>query len=309
MGGWTGSGKDGQSWDGWVEAKEFIGRLASKLIFWNADVDMSPYNFTTTGTVNILNSGTSGALKIGAVGNQLKISKAVNGLFRIDSGTFYFQNLAAAGTILGITPIAGQDGALYIDGVSMFEFEQGYTHAKGIPGGGWDYYYFEDAPNTKTPSVRVYGYPTGLSKQYGNFKMVDLGGANAFEISSDSGVISFADENLTTTGRIATGTTLFSTEGPTDNVDVSGINTLFIDAASSAITIGGFAGGVNGQVLHIVKCCATANAVTLEHNEGGGSQDIFLHAGADEALSGEYGGWILVCNGTSWFDASHSKHV
>jgi len=47
----------------------------------------------------------------------------------------------------------------------------------------------------------------------------------------------------------------------------------------------------------------------LEHNEGTGNQDIFLHAGADETLNGEYGGWVLVCNGTHWYDTSHSKHV
>ncbi|GAJ02290.1 unnamed protein product, partial [marine sediment metagenome] len=40
-----------------------------------------------------------------------------------------------------------------------------------------------------------------------------------------------------------------------------------------------------------------------------GNQDIFLHAGADETLTGEYGGWSLMCNGSHWFDVSHSKHV
>jgi len=101
----------------------------------------------------------------------------------------------------------------------------------------------------------------------------------------------------------------FGTIGPTDDVDVSGLNTLFLDCGSNAVTIGGFTGGVDGQVLNVLRKCASANAATLEHNEGGGSQDIFLHAGADEDLVSEYGGWLLVCDGTSWFDASHSKHV
>lgn len=108
---------------------------------------------------------------------------------------------------------------------------------------------------------------------------------------------------------ISSGSSVFSTEGPTDNVDVSGINVLFIDCSSNDVTIGGFIGGRAGQVLYIARKCATANTVTLEHNEGGGSQDIFLHAGSDEALLGEFGGWVLVCDGTSWFDVSHSKHV
>lgn len=110
-------------------------------------------------------------------------------------------------------------------------------------------------------------------------------------------------------GVIASATSTFSTTGPTDNVDVSGVNTLFIEATSNAVTIGGFSGGVNGQRLAVVRCCASANNVTLEHNEGGGSQDIFLHAGADETLFTEYGGWDLICNGSDWFDISHAKHV
>jgi hypothetical protein len=110
-------------------------------------------------------------------------------------------------------------------------------------------------------------------------------------------------------GKISSHHTVFSTAGPTDNVDVSSINVLLIDCSGNDVTIGGFAGGVAGQVLYIAKLCASAHTATLEHLEGGGSQDIYLHVGADEALDTEYGGWTLVCNGTSWFDLSHAKHV
>lgn len=105
-------------------------------------------------------------------------------------------------------------------------------------------------------------------------------------------------------------TKTFST-GPAaqDDVNVSGISILFLDCSANDITIGGFVGGKNGQVLTIAKICAAANDVTLEHNEGGGEQDIFLHAGGDETLTGEYGGWVLACNGTNWYDVSHAKHV
>ncbi|MBA7670355.1 hypothetical protein ES703_78500 [subsurface metagenome] len=75
------------------------------------------------------------------------------------------------------------------------------------------------------------------------------------------------------------------------------------------MVIGGFIGGVNGQVLHIARLCAAANNATLEHNEGTGNQDIFLHKGADETLTGEYGGWTLACDGSNWYDVSHAKHV
>lgn len=105
-------------------------------------------------------------------------------------------------------------------------------------------------------------------------------------------------------------TRIFST-GPAvqDDVDVSNVNILFVDSTGNTITIGGFIGGVDGQVLHICKTDDAANAVKLEHNEGTANQNIFLHAGLDETLVNEYGGWCLGCNGSNWFDMSHSKHV
>lgn len=96
---------------------------------------------------------------------------------------------------------------------------------------------------------------------------------------------------------------------PQDDVDISNVNVLFLDCSANAIVIGGFVGGVNGQVLHIARLCATVNDATLEHNEGTANQNIFLHVGIDETLTGEYGGWNLVCNGTNWYDVSHAKHV
>lgn len=105
-------------------------------------------------------------------------------------------------------------------------------------------------------------------------------------------------------------TRTFST-GPAaqDDVDVSNVGTLFIDAGATAITIGGFVGGVDGQVLNIA-IIDPANSVTLEHAEGGGNQDILLHNGADETIDGNYGGWSLVCHaGIDWHDTDHAKHV
>ncbi|MBA7635828.1 hypothetical protein ES703_43432 [subsurface metagenome] len=105
-------------------------------------------------------------------------------------------------------------------------------------------------------------------------------------------------------------TRTFSTgPAPQDNVDISNVNVLFLDCAANDIVIGGFVGGVNGQVLHICRLCAAINDATLEHNEGTDNQNIFLHAGGDETLTGVYGGWCLACDGTSWYDMSHAKHV
>jgi len=97
--------------------------------------------------------------------------------------------------------------------------------------------------------------------------------------------------------------TAFTTAGPTDNVDVSDTTVLEVDTSSNNVVIGGFTGGVQGQILYVVKT-DTANFIQLEHNEGGGSQDIFLTSGSDDRVVG-YGGWTLYCNGTSWFALSN----
>lgn len=96
---------------------------------------------------------------------------------------------------------------------------------------------------------------------------------------------------------------------PQNAVDVANVNILFIDCSITDITIGGFINGINGQILHIARLCAAANAIKLEHNEGTANQNIFLHKGLDETLIGEYGGWTLVCDGDAWYDTSHAKHV
>jgi len=61
--------------------------------------------------------------------------------------------------------------------------------------------------------------------------------------------------------------------------------------------------------LNIIVHDATNN-FTMEHNEGTGNQDFVLHAGADEVMTAEYGGWTFVNhNGAHWHDCSHAKHV
>ena len=114
------------------------------------------------------------------------------------------------------------------------------------------------------------------------------------------------DNEIVTTDRISSGQSTFSTTGPTDNVDVSGVNSLLVDCSSNAVTIGGFAGGVAGQILHIVLIDST-NHLILENEEGGGSQDLIMHQGIDEEI--DAGGATMVCDGSDWYDCSHAKHV
>jgi hypothetical protein len=90
----------------------------------------------------------------------------------------------------------------------------------------------------------------------------------------------------------------FSTAGPTDNVDVGGVDVLAVDTSSGSVTIGGLINGINGQQLQIVRQ-DSSNSLIIEHSEGTGNQDIFLSQEADLTLN-KQGGVTLICNGTNW---------
>ena len=133
----------------------------------------------------------------------------------------------------------------------------------------------------------------------------------AWRYTDDAGneVISISNSLLQHSGAIASATLDLSAAGPTDNLDVSGVNTVFVDTSGNNVTLGGTVGGVDGQILCVLVHDATNN-FTIEHNEGTGNQDFILHAGADEVMTAEYGGWVFVNDGGDhWHDASHAKHV
>ena len=108
---------------------------------------------------------------------------------------------------------------------------------------------------------------------------------------------------LDVNGTVSYKHTAFTTAGPTDNVDVSDTTVLEVDTSSNNVVIGGFTGGVQGQILHIVKT-NTANFIQLEHNETAGNQNIYLTSGSDERVVG-YGGYTLYCNGLHWYSLSN----
>jgi len=102
---------------------------------------------------------------------------------------------------------------------------------------------------------------------------------------------------------VVSGAITVTTAGPTDNLDVSAANTVYINTGSNNVTIGGFTGGVSGQRLFVSVINSSNNAV-LEHAESTGNQDIYLSDASDETITAGYGGWVLVCNGTHWYEGT-----
>ena len=95
-----------------------------------------------------------------------------------------------------------------------------------------------------------------------------------------------------------------SAAGPTDTTDVTGCSVVLLDTSSNNVTLGGFTGGVAGQVLQVVNT-TTTNSAILEHNETGPDQKVYLQKEADQTIA-TYGGWTLVCDGSSWFEVNNT---
>ena len=154
---------------------------------------------------------------------------------------------------------------------------------------------------SNNPAVNTYGlYVVGIPTGYGtNHKHL--------AIYSAGGNVEINNGNVDVDGAISSGTATITASS--DNTDVSGINTLFINPAA-AVTIGGFAGGVNGQVLHVIIVDGD-QTVTLENEEATGTQKLAMHESSDETLTSARGGFTFVYNSTTgfWHDVSHARHV
>lgn len=162
---------------------------------------------------------------------------------------------------------------------------------------------FEDSNTASANNVLVGAIGDSLVLRGGGTNTLYIDGSSNVGIGTASPgsalEVASGDVNITT-GKLIQNTTTISATGPTDNFDVSGANILFVDNSSNAVTIGGFVGGVSGQVLQVVAI-NNNNNITLEYNEGTGNQDILLLSGADETLATRFGGWTLVCDGSSWY--------
>ena len=133
-----------------------------------------------------------------------------------------------------------------------------------------------------------------------HFKTDGQDGASVLTLQ-DGGNVGIGTESPTTTLDVE-GTVSYkhtSLTADSDDLDVSGV-TVVECTPSGTDRLGGLTGGVQGQILYILKVDSGLGRVIIEHNEGTGNQDIFLSGASDVMLSSR-GGITLYCNGTSWF--------
>lgn len=185
-----------------------------------------------------------------------------------------------------------------------------------VPGAGFPIQVFGSSGDAETQYLRVYGFPTGEALRYGEFQIVSLNSNPAFQISSDSGEISFADENLTFGGTVIVGATsvpdsLFEVDGA-EGLAIETVtgdttldkthSTLLVNASGNVtITLPTAASAYNntdgiGRIYEVKKIDADANTVTID---GNGAELIEFAATAVLTVQGE--SIRFKSNGTAWY--------
>ena len=215
----------------------------------------------------------------------------VNGAVHIQGGTYVNTNETK------------DDAALVLEeNFNIYVAESGYL--RNLISKENDVITLGQAPTNFVDEIRLIPGSSGFVSIYdgdGTTETIRLHGDGKIGIGTTSPATTLDVE-----GTVSYKHTAFTTAGPTDNVDVSDTTVLEVDTSSNNVVIGGFTGGVQGQILYIVKT-HTANRLKLEHDESpavGTHQKIYVTSGADETILG-YGGWTLYCNGTNWHSLSN----
>jgi len=114
------------------------------------------------------------------------------------------------------------------------------------------------------------------------------------------------------TNAIASAILIVDKDNDGANIDVGGINTIFVDIVPDSVVIDNFQNGVAGQILRIViRTVGEATKTLTINDQSGSNQEIYLHDTGSNLVIGaaDRGGVNLICDGTNWYDISHAKHV
>jgi len=135
---------------------------------------------------------------------------------------------------------------------------------------------------------------------------------NALTILPTSGNIGInvidPHSKLEVNGAISSATLVVTTANDGAGINVAGVNAIFVDSSAGNISIDDFTGGVAGQqLLMVVK--DNTNQVTFTDTSGA-NQEMILHDEANLVIAANNrGGLTLICDGSDWYDVSHSQHV
>jgi hypothetical protein len=139
------------------------------------------------------------------------------------------------------------------------------------------------------PCFTIQGYRNNFDYTY---DVVDIGLATAVKFPALTGTIRYRQfYNASRTSR--------SVVADSDNVSVANVERLSVGTTAGNVTLGGLSGGVDGQVVRIIKT-TQANDLIIEHNESTGDQKFICPGGTDITLS-NFGGVTCVYNGSFWF--------
>jgi hypothetical protein len=103
---------------------------------------------------------------------------------------------------------------------------------------------------------------------------------------------------ITTTGATTTGSILVGIDTCKGVRTAKAVGSLGVLRVTAASTIGGFTGGVAGQLLTILN---TANTTLVLKHNGAGTQKMMISGGSDLTLTGQYNSVTLAFDGTYWF--------
>ena len=226
---------------------------------------------------------------IAMLSGDLTVSEALGINVDIGAGSASTLTKAIGINVKSFTKSTGSIGTAY--GLYLEEQTNGATNYQVYsPAGNWD---------LGTGDITTTGNISGGTADFG-----DGGTTNYTEITATGSINQKGSADFDTEGRISSASLTVTSSA--DNTDVSGVNTVWVTTTGGDVVLGGLTGGVDGQVLYVIRK-DTTNDLTLENAEGAGDQDFIMHQGSDEIIDG--GGVVLVCDGSDWYDVSHAKHV
>ena len=189
---------------------------------------------------------------IAMLSGDLTVSEALGINVDIGAGSASTLTKAIGINVKSFTKSTGSIGTAY--GLYLEEQTNGATNYQVYsPAGNWD---------LGTGDITTTGNISGGTADFG-----DGGTTNYTEITATGSINQKGSADFDTEGRISSASLTVTSSA--DNTDVSGVNTVWVTTTGGDVVLGGLTGGVDGQVLYVIRK-DTTNDLTLENAEGAG---------------------------------------